>query len=63
LHLAEVKIAVELDTGRLRPVDVPEMVCDATKFRTRTGWEPHVPFEQSLRDVLDYERTQVQAYA
>jgi GDP-4-dehydro-6-deoxy-D-mannose reductase len=63
LHLAEVNIAVELDTGRLRPVDVPEMVCDATKFRTRTGWEPHVPFEQSLRDVLDYERTQVQAYA
>jgi GDP-4-dehydro-6-deoxy-D-mannose reductase len=50
---------VATDTARLRPVDTPEMVCDSTKFRTRTGWEPAYAFEQSLRDLLDYERQRV----
>jgi GDP-4-dehydro-6-deoxy-D-mannose reductase len=52
-------IQVQTDTARLRPVDVPDMVCDSTKFRTRTGWEPTVSFEKSLRDLLEYERQQL----
>jgi GDP-4-dehydro-6-deoxy-D-mannose reductase len=63
LSFSNVKIEVVPDSGRLRPVDVPELVCDAGKFRARSGWEPSLRFEQSLRDLLDYERAQVQARA
>ena len=44
----------------LRPTDAPNVVCDASKFRAATGWAPHISFEQSLQDLLEYERLQVQ---
>ncbi len=61
LSLARVEITVEVDPDRLRPSDVPEMRCDASKFRACTGWEPRIPFEHSLRDLLDYERARAGA--
>jgi GDP-4-dehydro-6-deoxy-D-mannose reductase len=56
LGLAAVPITVEFERARLRPVDVADLVCDASRFRGRTAWAPRIPFEQSLRDLLDYER-------
>ncbi len=56
LNLASVPIRVEFDPARLRPVDLPDLVCDARRFRAQTGWAPSIPFEQSLSDLLDYER-------
>lgn len=56
LGLATVPITIEFDATRLRLVDLPDLVCDAGRFRARTGWAPHIPFEQSLSDLLDYER-------
>ena len=59
LSLSTVKISIETDTTRLRPADVPDVVCDASRLRAATGWQPRVTFDQSLSDLLDYERTQV----
>ncbi|MBL8056675.1 MAG: GDP-mannose 4,6-dehydratase [Anaerolineales bacterium] len=61
LGLAACPITVEVDQARLRPSDLPDVVCDGTAFRARTGWEPRLPFEQSLRDLLDYERSRLAA--
>jgi len=58
LGFSRVKIKVETDLPRLRPSDALDMVCDASKFRACTGWEPRITLEQSLRDLLDYERAQ-----
>jgi GDP-4-dehydro-6-deoxy-D-mannose reductase len=58
LSFSKMPITVELDPARLRASDVPEVVCDASKFRAATGWTPRIPFEQSLQDLLEYERTQ-----
>lgn len=52
-------IKVETDPQRLRPSDVPVLVGDSTKFRRATGWEPKIPFEQTLEDCLDYWRARV----
>lgn len=52
-------IRVETDPARLRPADTLDIVCDASKFRARTGWAPRLAFEQTLSDLLDYERGQV----
>ena len=59
LSLSTVNISIETDTTRLRPADVPDVVCDASRLRAATGWQPRVTFDQSLSDLLDYERTQV----
>jgi len=56
LSMTSHKIAVEVDPARLRPSDVKLLVADASKFRAATGWAPQVPFEQTMRDMLDYWR-------
>ena len=40
----------------MRPSDIPVMQGDAAKFRACTGWQPEIPFEQTLKDLLDYWR-------
>jgi GDP-4-dehydro-6-deoxy-D-mannose reductase len=59
LSLTDVEIRVERDPERYRPVDVAEVYGSAEKLRQRTGWEPEIPFEQTLRDTLDYWRERV----
>lgn len=59
LDFAGVDVEVREDPQRLRPSDVPRLEADATKFRAATGWEPQIPFEQTLRDTLDYWRERV----
>jgi GDP-4-dehydro-6-deoxy-D-mannose reductase len=61
LSLSATPIQVETNPALLRPVDVPDVVCDSTRLRTRTGWQPRIPFEHSLRDLLEYERQLVRA--
>jgi GDP-4-dehydro-6-deoxy-D-mannose reductase len=59
LDLSEASIEVEQDPERMRPSDVPVMVCDARHFGRVTGWQPRHGMEETLRDTLDYWRTQV----
>ncbi len=59
LNLSRVPLAVEPDPERLRPSDVPAIVSDCTRFRSRTGWRPTYSLADSLRDVLDYWRGRV----
>jgi GDP-4-dehydro-6-deoxy-D-mannose reductase len=63
IELAGVEVTVEVDPDRLRPSDVEILVGDASKFRADTGWEPRIPFDQTLRDVLDYWRGRLQGRA
>lgn len=53
---ARVPIRVEQDPTRLRPSDVLILEGDASRFREATGWEPTIPFEQTLQDILAYWR-------
>lgn len=41
---------------RMRPSDVPLLICDSTRFRARTGWKPTYSIEQTLKDTLTYWR-------
>jgi GDP-4-dehydro-6-deoxy-D-mannose reductase len=56
LKMSKAKIRVETDPARLRPSDVQVLLGDATKFKNATGWEPKIPFEQTLEDMLAYWR-------
>ena len=59
LSMSEVPIKVEQDPARLRPSDVRLLQCDCSKFKRETGWEPEIPFEKTLGDLLDYWRKRV----
>ena len=61
MALSQVPLRFEVEPSRLRPVDIPEILGDCGKFRLRTGWQAKIPLEQSLKDILDYWRHQVQA--
>jgi len=50
------KIEVKQDPARLRPSDVQILLGDNSKFVKQTGWQPTIPFEQTLRDMLEYWR-------
>jgi len=56
LSWAKVPISIEVDPDRLRPVDTPEIRGDSSPFRQATGWEPAIPLEQTLRDLLAWYR-------
>jgi GDP-4-dehydro-6-deoxy-D-mannose reductase len=54
--LARVPVTVETDPARFHPGDNPVMVGDPGRLMRELGWAPRVPFEQTLRDLLDYWR-------
>ena len=54
--LARTPVEVRVDPARVRPVDQPLLVADASKLRTATGWAPRFTIEQTLADMLDYWR-------
>ncbi len=56
LSMTKAKIEVRQDPTRLRPSDVPILLGDNSKFVKATGWKPTIPFEQTLRDMLDHWR-------
>ena len=59
LGLSHVKVEIRQDPARMRPSDVTLLVGDASKFRSATGWEPEIPFEVTLTDLLEYWRKRV----
>jgi GDP-4-dehydro-6-deoxy-D-mannose reductase len=61
LQWSELKITRQPDPSRMRPCDAPIIYCDPTKLKKCTGWEPAIPFEQSLHDVLNYWRDRVRS--
>jgi GDPmannose 4,6-dehydratase len=54
-------IRVETDPERLRPIDADLQVPDTRKFQAHTGWQPVIPFETTMQDLLDYWRDRVRA--
>jgi len=56
-------IEIEVDSTRLRPIDADLQVPDTSKFRDHTGWAPLIPFEQTMKDLLDYWRKRIDSGA
>jgi GDP-4-dehydro-6-deoxy-D-mannose reductase len=59
LSLSRVEVKVQEDSEKMRPSDVPILVGDYSKFRKKVGWEPEIPIEETLKDLLDYWRERV----
>jgi GDP-4-dehydro-6-deoxy-D-mannose reductase len=59
LACAACPIEVRQAAQRVRPIDLPLLVGDASRLQALTGWAPTIPFRQSLEDVLDDWRRRV----
>ena len=53
---ARVPVRVRVDPARFRPQDLPLLVGDSSRLRTELGWQPTIPLEQTLDDLLAYWR-------
>lgn len=54
--LAKCEIPSREDPKLLRPVDVTLQIPCVDKFKKETGWEPKIPFEESVRNLLEHCR-------
>lgn len=61
LSLSPVKnIEIKQDSSRMRPSEVASLFGDSSKFRKETGWQPEIPFEKTMENLLNYWRQQLQ---
>ncbi len=59
LRLSSCGVTVEVDPGRLRTADVPRLVGNHRLFTNTTGWEPMIPLETTLADLLNWWRERI----
>ena len=52
----QVRRAVDILTERLRPSDNPIIAGNHDRLTADTGWQPEIPIERTLSDLLEYWR-------
>jgi GDP-4-dehydro-6-deoxy-D-mannose reductase len=63
LAASSARVEIRVDSERLRSSDVPVQVGDPSRLRAATGWEPRIPLERTLSDLLDDWRARTGAPA
>lgn len=61
ISIAGVDVKIEVDAARLRPVDTPRLVGDASKLRDATGWSPTISLRTSLEDLYAWHKERTKA--
>jgi GDP-4-dehydro-6-deoxy-D-mannose reductase len=56
---ARTRVEISQDPTRFRPNDVPLLVGDHRRLTSDTGWQPQIPFEQTVDDLLSYWRDRI----
>ena len=59
LKFTPIRPEIVEDKERLRPIDADLQIPDCSKFKAKTGWEPQITFEQTMRELLQYWRTEI----
>jgi GDP-4-dehydro-6-deoxy-D-mannose reductase len=57
--LSKCSIEIVQDEERMRPIDLPIIIGDNSKFVKATSWSPQIGIERTLQDLLDYWRQQL----
>ena len=61
IGMSDARVEIETDPDRLRPSDVEVLLADSSKFHQETGWEPVIPLETTLGDLLEFWRRRIAA--
>jgi GDP-4-dehydro-6-deoxy-D-mannose reductase len=57
--MSDAPLELVVDPELVRAVDVPRLVGDPARLCAATGWEPEIPLDETLRDVLTAARARV----
>lgn len=57
--LSNADLKIEQDPTRLRPSDVELLIGSSEKFQKKTGWKPEIPFDKTMKDLLNYWREKI----
>lgn len=60
ISLTDVPIKIEIDSNKIRPVDIPIIEADTTKLRELTNWEPEISLRQTIEETLSYWRKKIE---
>lgn len=58
---ARCEVRVVQDPARFRPNDQPLLVGDHARLTADTGWEPEIPLEETMDDLLEYWRETIKS--
>ena len=58
-ELLNITVETKTDPQRVRPSENKKIIGSYQKIKTELGWEPTIPLEKSLTDILDYWRSAV----
>lgn len=61
LSFSKIKCDIRTDPKLIRPSDVTLQIPCIDKFKGQTGWEPAIPLEKTLEDLLNYWRAELKA--
>ncbi|MBV9050956.1 MAG: GDP-mannose 4,6-dehydratase [Hyphomicrobiales bacterium] len=59
VSLAAARIRIETDPSRLRAKETPSIRADTSRIRELIGWEPKIPWQKTLADLLGFWRDRV----
>ncbi len=59
ISFSSIPVTVSVDSRKLRKVEIPRLVGDNRKICRETSWEPQIPLDRSLHDLLEYWRARV----
>ena len=57
--MASCRIEHAIEPSLLRPSDVTLQIPDISKFKKVTGWAPKIQLEDTLQDLLEYQRARI----
>jgi GDP-4-dehydro-6-deoxy-D-mannose reductase len=60
VQMSRVPVTVRVDPDRYRPNDNPILLGDRSRIERELGWKPVISLDQTLTDLLDYWRKQVE---
>ena len=56
LHLSRTAVEIQIDPGKIKTADIPDIYGNYGKLQKDTGWFPVVPVEESIKEMLEYWR-------
>ena len=52
--MLDISVRIKQEQSQIRPIDNPRIVGSNEKIRRELGWQPMIPFEQTLQSMIDY---------
>ena len=59
MQLLQIDIEITIDADLIRPADNPVIIGSNEKIKKEIGWQPEIPLEKSLMDLIYYWRENV----